>query len=69
MLSLEKINRINELAHKSKKVGLTPEEKSEQDTLRKEYIAVFRNNLKITLESLNLKPASTNNNLENNNEI
>ena len=30
------IDRINELYHKSKGPGLTPEEKAEQDRLRKE---------------------------------
>jgi uncharacterized protein YnzC (UPF0291/DUF896 family) len=37
-----KIDRINFLARKSKAEGLTPEEKAEQDILRKEYIASFR---------------------------
>ena len=31
------IDRINELAKKSKTVGLTPEEKDEQTKLRKEF--------------------------------
>ncbi|HPU41613.1 MAG TPA: DUF896 domain-containing protein [Acetivibrio clariflavus] len=47
-----KINRINELARKSKTVGLTPAEKQEQQRLRDEYISKFRNNLKSTLESI-----------------
>ncbi|HOQ01144.1 MAG TPA: DUF896 domain-containing protein [Acetivibrio clariflavus] len=47
-----KINRINELARKSKTVGLTPAEKQEQQRLRDEYISEFRNNLKSTLESI-----------------
>ena len=46
------IDRINELAKKSKTVGLTPEEKSEQKLLRQEYIKSFRNNLKHTLDSV-----------------
>ncbi len=33
-----KIDRINELARKSKTVGLTEEEKAEQAVLRREYI-------------------------------
>lgn len=37
-----KIDRINELAHLSKERPLTPEELSEQDALRKEYIAEWR---------------------------
>jgi uncharacterized protein YnzC (UPF0291/DUF896 family) len=47
-----KIERINELARKSKTVGLTAEEKEEQFTLRQEYIKSFRNNLKTTLDSV-----------------
>lgn len=41
----EKIRRINELAKKAKEEGLTPEEVQERDTLRKEYIAEFRQSL------------------------
>ena len=48
----EKIERINELARKRKAGGLTPEEQTEQDALRKEYIAGFRNNLKELLDSV-----------------
>ena len=48
----EKIERINELARKRKTVGLTPEETAEQETLRKEYITGFRNNLQEILDSV-----------------
>ena len=34
----EKIARINELYHKSKNEGLSPEEAEEQQKLRSEYI-------------------------------
>lgn len=44
------IERINELAKKSREVGLTEEEKIEQKKLRDEYIAAFRGNLKQTLD-------------------
>ena len=44
------IKRINELAKKSREVGLTDEEKIEQKKLRDEYIAAFRGNLKQTLD-------------------
>lgn len=37
-----KLDRINELARKSKTEGLTDEEKAEQAALRAEYIAEFR---------------------------
>ncbi len=45
------IDRINELAKKSKSVGLTEDEKVEQAKLRAEYIALFRANLIGTLEN------------------
>lgn len=47
-----RINRINELYHKSQSEGLTAEEKEEQDRLRKEYVAAFRSNLRGTLENI-----------------
>ncbi|MEE0772422.1 MAG: DUF896 domain-containing protein [Anaerovoracaceae bacterium] len=50
MLEKQKIDRINELAAKSKKEGLTEEEKKEQQLLRKEYIEKFRENFKGQLE-------------------
>lgn len=43
------IKRINELANKSKAEGLTEIEKEEQQNLRKEYIEIFRGNMKQTL--------------------
>ncbi len=48
----EKIERINELARKRKAEGLTPSEQAEQEALRKEYIAGFRNNLQELLDSM-----------------
>ncbi len=41
----KKLDRINELARKSKESGLTPEETAEQKVLREEYIAAFRASL------------------------
>lgn len=38
----ERIKRINELAQKSRTVGLTEEEKAEQQRLRQEYVKDFR---------------------------
>ena len=46
MLSKDKMNRINHLAKKSKGEGLTQDEKSEQESLRKEYIEKFREHFK-----------------------
>lgn len=46
MLEKEKMDRINELAKKSKSEGLTDEEKKEQEVLRKQYIEKFRENFK-----------------------
>ena len=47
----EKINRINELAKKSKAEGLTPAEKEEQAALRQEYIKDFRAQFGSVLEN------------------
>lgn len=45
------IERINELARKSKAEGLTDAEKAEQAELREQYRALFHANLVGTLES------------------
>lgn len=50
-----KIARINELARKSKTVGLTEEEKREQQMLRKEFLAAFRMNLKTQLDLIDIQ--------------
>ena len=47
-----KIDRINELAHKSKREGLTDAEKEEQRLLRMEFLAEIRADLKASLESI-----------------
>ncbi|CQR47602.1 hypothetical protein BN1058_01929 [Paraliobacillus sp. PM-2] len=46
MLSKDKINRINELANKSKELGLTDEEKKEQQELRQAYLKNVRKSFK-----------------------
>ena len=50
----KEIKRINELYHKSKAEGLTPEEKAEQAKLRGDYIMAIRNNLKRTLDNVSI---------------
>jgi len=49
-----RIERINELYHKSQKEGLTEEEKAEQSKLRSEYVAAIRQNLRGTLENVSI---------------
>lgn len=51
------IARINELARKSKGVGLTPEEKEEQQKLRQEYIAAIRMNMRAQLDQIDIREA------------
>ena len=46
-----KIDRINELAKKSKETELTAEEKAEQAALRQEYILEFRASFGATLDN------------------
>lgn len=54
MLSKEKIARINELAKKSKTVGLTPQEAKEQTKLRSEYLQSLRKSMSNTIENLKI---------------
>ena len=51
----KKVARINELYHKSKAEGLTPEELKEQQILRKEYIDSFKRNLRGQLNNISIK--------------
>ena len=51
-MTKESIDRINELARKSKAEGLTEEEKVEQAALRKEYLADIRKSLEATLSNI-----------------
>lgn len=50
----EKIQRINELYHKSKQKGLTKEELEEQKALRKEFVEAIRGDLKSSLNSITI---------------
>ncbi|GAB7388026.1 DUF896 domain-containing protein [Bacillaceae bacterium] len=54
MITKEKIARINELARKAKKTGLTDEEKREQSALRREYLQAVRASLKAQLDTLTI---------------
>ena len=45
-------NRINELARKAKTVGLTEEEKVEQNLLRQEFLIKFRANFKAQMDNI-----------------
>ena len=53
-MTQEKINRINELYHKSKAEGLTEEEKNEQAILRKEFIASVKGNVLSQLNNIDM---------------
>jgi len=57
MITNEMIERINELAHKKKTVGLTEEELAEQKVLYKEYLAAFRANFKAQLDNIEIVDA------------
>lgn len=49
----KKIDRINELAKKSRTPeGLTPREKEEQAALRQEYVSAYRRDLEAQLKSI-----------------
>lgn len=52
MLSQDKLNRINELANKSKEKDLTKAEKDEQQQLRQEYLQNARKSFKNQLKGV-----------------
>lgn len=54
-MDTSRIDRINELYHKSQAVGLTPEEKEEQARLRQEYIAAIRGSLRNNLNNISVE--------------
>ena len=53
----QKLDRINELARKSKTVGLTEAEKEEQAILRRNYIENFKMGLRAQLNSIDIQEA------------
>jgi uncharacterized protein YnzC (UPF0291/DUF896 family) len=54
VLSKEKLARINDLANKAKKTGLSLEEAKEQSKLRKEYLEVFRSSMLNTITNVKI---------------
>ena len=54
-MDASRIDRINELYHKSEAVGLTEEEKEEQARLRQEYVAAIRGSLRNNLNNISIK--------------
>ncbi len=50
----KKIERINELARKSRETSLSPEELLEQKALREEYLADFRKNFRAQLDNIEI---------------
>ncbi len=48
----QEIQRINELAHKAKTQGLTPEEEAERAKLRRAYIDAMKASLKSQLDNI-----------------
>ncbi len=52
MITPELIARINELAHKKRKEGLTEEEKGEQAALRRAYLDGIREQMTSILDSI-----------------
>ncbi|WP_050635642.1 DUF896 domain-containing protein [Candidatus Stoquefichus sp. SB1] len=57
-ISDEMIKEINELAHKSKTVGLSEEEKQRQHELRQEYLRIFRSGFDQQLKSIKVVDAN-----------
>lgn len=51
----ETIKRINELYHKSQKIGLTEDEQVEQRELRQRYIESIKGNLRGQLENMTIQ--------------
>lgn len=51
LISKELLDRINELARKSREEGLTGCEEIEQQRLRKEYVTAFRGRVQSVLEN------------------
>ncbi|MFC4304756.1 DUF896 domain-containing protein [Cohnella boryungensis] len=48
------INRINELSRKNKSGGLNEQELAERDSLRKQYLSIFKRNFRDELERIEI---------------
>ncbi len=57
MITDAQIQRINELARKSRSEGLTEEEKAEQATLRRAYVDAVKASLESHLENTYIQEA------------
>lgn len=55
MIDKELIDRINFLANKKKREGLTDEELIEQSELRQKYLEAFRKNFRAQLDNLDIE--------------
>ena len=53
----EKIQRINELARKSKRIGLSEAEKAEQARLRQEFLADIRRSVASQMDNIDIQEA------------
>lgn len=60
MVTKEQINRINELAKKQRKEGLTEEEKKEQQQLRRLYIDSMKESLESQLKMIRYEGSERN---------
>ncbi|MBN2795359.1 MAG: DUF896 domain-containing protein [Clostridia bacterium] len=54
MLSKEKLARLNFLARKKKSEGLTEDETAEQQVLRQEYLANFKDSFRRQLDNIEI---------------
>lgn len=53
------IERINELSRKQRSIGLEEWEKAEQESLRQEYLAFIRGQVKSTLDKVQFTDENT----------
>lgn len=59
-MNQDKIDRINQLARKSRQEGLSEAEKAEQHQLRQEYIQSFRESMQSALEKVYIEDENGN---------